>query len=439
MATTSPTRITVSTTLPLVDNNLPTIHSDRLILRSLLISDLEELHTLRSQPETMALSPMGKPDQNINETLIELQRLQPPYPGSHVYFGIFLKKEDNREGQLIGEGGVHKFASTLTGWPEFRFIFKKEHWHLKYETEFTTTFMKFWWSLLRVKANILAVPNPPFAQPQGADTLEAKEQVYAYTRLGVAYQLDTWIAHNTLQTIGFDKKAYKDLLNKNFDHWLLTKDLFLKDLVFTTRPHPFAGNRPKPITTNRLILRPLLTWDFEAYHSLRKDPEVIHLLKGGEGKPDENKSETESETRKVLEDQQPGSPLEDQFCFGIFLKKSDNHEGELIGEVGVAIYSNSWPSIYYYSKKKHWGKGYASEFLPPFISFWWSLPRMDTYLRLDGYPSVRPDNEDKETEQLEGSTHVKNTRSQKVLKKAGFEKVEVSEDTINWRYISHKK
>ena len=72
---------------------------------------------------------------------------------------------------------------------------------------------------------------------------------------GVAYQLDTWIAPNTLQTIGFDKKAYQDLWNQNFDHWLLRKDLFLKDLVL-----PHAHN---PLRVTDLILLPPIASSFD--------------------------------------------------------------------------------------------------------------------------------------------------------------------------------
>ena len=141
-----------------------------------------------------------------------------------------------------------------------------------------------------------------------------------------------------------------------------------------------------------------------------------------------------SETLKHLEYLQSYSQVTH---LGIFLKKSDDNKGELIGEVGVNIFSNEWPSIYYYLKKKHWGKGYASEFVPSFISFWWSLPRMTTHLNLMNHPGRGfPD---KVTEQLTGTVHVENTRSQKVLKKAGFELLEVSESFTDWRYISPKK
>lgn len=106
--------VEVSTTLPLVDDNLPTIPTDRLILRPLLLTDLEAFQTIRSQPQAMAHSGRGRPDADLSETLAKLQRLQAPYHNSHVYFGIFLKKSDDSEGELIGDGGVHKFMSDET-------------------------------------------------------------------------------------------------------------------------------------------------------------------------------------------------------------------------------------------------------------------------------------------------------------------------------------
>lgn len=429
--TTLPIRITVSTTLPMVIKNLPTLHSDRLIIRPLSLSDLEEYHSLRSQPETMVYADTGKPDQNMNETQDKLLSLQPPYLGSHAYFGIFLKKEDNHEGQLIGEGGIHNLASTLTGWPEFRFIFKKEHWGLNYEVEFTITYLDFWWKQPRNKANILAIPTPGSANHQGPNTPEAKELVCAWTRQGIPYQHETWTHYNAMLRANFGSTK---VLDQNLKLFFLTKDLFYEDIVFTTRPCPLQGNLPEPIITDLFILRPLHLSDLEAYHSLRKDPEVMHLLRGRGGKPVDNKSETESETRKHLEGLQPEHPLSrDNYYFGVFLKKSDDTEGELIGEVGVLIFSNAWPTIYYYLKKNHWGKGYAPKFVSSFIPYWWSLPRMTTSIRLKNPPYS--DIQNKMTEELVTTAHVKNTRSQRVLEKAKFEYTGSKYEDTCWRMI----
>ena len=111
--------VTVSTTLPYVEDYiLESITTNHLIIRPLLLSDLEAYRTLRSQPEAMAHSGRGRPDANIEETKDKLQRLQLPYENRHVYFGIFLKNSDGSEGNLIGDGGVHKMISETSGWPE---------------------------------------------------------------------------------------------------------------------------------------------------------------------------------------------------------------------------------------------------------------------------------------------------------------------------------
>jgi RimJ/RimL family protein N-acetyltransferase len=105
----------VSTTLPLVGDNLPVLRSARLIIRPLLLSDINSYSTLRSQPEAMTSSSRGRPDLNIDETREKLFSLQAPYQDSHVYFGIFLQNEDGSEGDFIGDGGVHKYKNTDTG------------------------------------------------------------------------------------------------------------------------------------------------------------------------------------------------------------------------------------------------------------------------------------------------------------------------------------
>ena len=49
--------------------------------------------------------------------------------------------------------------------------------------------------------------------------------------------------------------------------------------------------------------------------------------------------------------------------FGIFLNNSDGREGELIGEVGVNIFSRGFPALFYILKKEYWGYGYGTEFI----------------------------------------------------------------------------
>lgn len=125
----------------------------------------------------MVHSGKKRPDADLNESLVKLKSLQAPYNNSHVYFGIFLKKSNSREGELIGDGGVHKFTSDRTGWPEFGYKFKREYWGYGYATEFARAFMQFWWSLPRTDARISVASCSLNLQ----DTPKVVEQVYAWT------------------------------------------------------------------------------------------------------------------------------------------------------------------------------------------------------------------------------------------------------------------
>ena len=187
--------VTISTTLPYVEDYiLEPITTDRLIIRPLLLSDIEVYRTLRSQPEAMAHSSRGRPDLDTSETLAYLQRLQPPYHNSHLYFGIFLKKSNGDEGDLIGDGGVHKFVSDQTGWPEFGYKLKKEYWGCGYATEFAKAFLEFWWSLPRTDARIQIAPSSVYPR----DTPRVVEQVYAWTTV------DNIASKRVLQKAGFE-------------------------------------------------------------------------------------------------------------------------------------------------------------------------------------------------------------------------------------------
>ncbi|ETS87717.1 hypothetical protein PFICI_01545 [Pestalotiopsis fici W106-1] len=169
--------VLVSTTLPQVDDDAllsavrrggkATFETERLRVRPLRASDLAALHAVRSQPEAMTSSHSGRPDASLAQTEAKLKRLGPPYRDSHVYFGIFLRQQrpilsegskvddedgeegKDAEGELIGDGGVHMFAGTDSGWPELGYKFKREHWRRGYATEFVTGFVRFWWALPR--------------------------------------------------------------------------------------------------------------------------------------------------------------------------------------------------------------------------------------------------------------------------------------------------
>ena len=197
--------IKVSTTLPVIEGNVPlSIISDRLIIRRLVLSDLEAHHSLRGQPEAMAHSRRGKPDANLEETLAHLKRMP------ETYFGIFLKNSNGTEGELIGDGGVHKFVSEKTGWPEFGYKFKKECWGKGYGTEFANAFMDFWLNLPRTDSHIAVASSSVIICE---DTSNVVELVCAWTTE------DNLASQNVLKKAGF--KSFKDMDN-GYVNWRKT-------------------------------------------------------------------------------------------------------------------------------------------------------------------------------------------------------------------------
>ena len=166
--------------------------------------------------------------------------------------------------------------SDQTGWPEFQCIIKNERWNLEYELEFAVTFFKFWWSLRRKKVEIPVVLDPEFADAQVADTNKVKELVYFCSILNRRESQTLGLRPDYL---GF-KRAYVGIFSTQFRHWILNQDLFLKDMISTKCPRPEKSKLSEPISTERLILRPLIPSDFQSFRSLREDPYVLHLLAG---------------------------------------------------------------------------------------------------------------------------------------------------------------
>ncbi|KAI0136744.1 GNAT domain-containing protein [Xylariales sp. AK1849] len=210
------TSITVLTTLPGVEDNiLQSFDTQRLMIRPLLHpTDLEAYRSIRSQPAAMTSSSTGLPDASMEQTELKLKHLQPPYCDSHVYFGIFLKNSDSTEGELIGDGGVHKFANTEAGWPEFGYKLKKEHWGLGYATEFVLAFMRYWWNELpRTPRLIRVIP----CSVAFGDTPEVAEQVCAWTKESNRR------SERVLEKVGFER--FQGLANE-MTNWRLTKELF---------------------------------------------------------------------------------------------------------------------------------------------------------------------------------------------------------------------
>jgi len=182
-------------------------------------------------------------------------------------------------------------------------------------------------------------------------------------------------------------------------------------------------------SSERLVFRPLMESDFEGYHLLVKQPEPM-IGYGLNAMP-------ETRTARLWFNQ-----LQDETRVGIFLKNSDEKEGELIGEGLVLKSDKQWPRVHYVFKNEHWGHGYATEFLNAFLSAWWDLPRENTTLFVE---EISLDSHEKQnaTERLCAEIKRENKANLKVVEKTGFTfcgevKNQNEEICAFWRIISPK-
>lgn len=150
--------VRVTTTLPAVP--YPQLHlrqpvkTERLLLRPHCESDLDALHVLRRQPEVMIRTMQGKPDADMDATKKNLSKRLPPHDESNYDFAICLADGDSEAGgEFIGIGGS-SYRKGQHGWPEVGYMLRKEAWGRGYGTEFVKAFMKIWWELPRVEAEI---------------------------------------------------------------------------------------------------------------------------------------------------------------------------------------------------------------------------------------------------------------------------------------------
>lgn len=152
-----PTPININTTQPLL---APSVYSkplisERLIIRTYVLTDLLNFYTLNSQPEPNVLGRLNREEYystDFNNTLKGFSQFLRPW-GTGLYYGIFTKKPDGQEDDYIGHisllGNVPAYTEN-TSWPSINYKLKKEYWGQGYATEAIKTFTSFWWSLPRV-------------------------------------------------------------------------------------------------------------------------------------------------------------------------------------------------------------------------------------------------------------------------------------------------
>nr|YP_009744348.1 hypothetical protein [Xylaria hypoxylon]QIE13212.1 hypothetical protein [Xylaria hypoxylon] len=165
-----------------------------------------------------------------------------------------------------------------------------------------------------------------------------------------------------------------------------------------------------PITTERLILRPLRPSDALAYSLSSRDAESNwnnHLWYGYTDVR-RAKSQIEFDIKGQMDDS--GVSL------GVFLKNIEGVEGELIGNLDGYRTSKFASGISYTIKKNFWSQRYGSEALEGWLQYFFSLPFRERELPLNYIDN----NKYNDTKLLEVTTFTFNERSENLLKKMGF-------------------
>lgn len=168
---------------------------------------------------------------------------------------------------------------------------------------------------------------------------------------------------------------------------------FSYSVTLPENPLPSLTERPH-IKTQRLVVRPLTEADLDAFHELRRLPE-LQLRSKIRGRPDKDISETKQVIDGLTQD------TDSHWYFGAFLQATN----ELIGEGGMpdcqhmVTSTSGWPEAEFFIKPAYWRQGYGTELFNAVMDSWWNLPRQRTRRQL--LPVLAPDKEPGE-EMLEG-------------------------------------
>lgn len=152
-------KVQILTTLPRRSEVSPGCLSaritDRLILRPLKMTDLQQFYTMRSEPDMSQAFGVFDSEEESKAHLCYLlgenddeeeDDSEDDDDGFLVMYGIFLKESDGKEGELIGQGGAEYDPG---GWPYIKYGLKKAHRGKGLGGEFMRAFLSLWWGFPR--------------------------------------------------------------------------------------------------------------------------------------------------------------------------------------------------------------------------------------------------------------------------------------------------
>ena len=118
----------------------------RLLLRPMTIEDVAEFHILRTQPEVMIRSSVGKVDADLTVTRAWLDRFVHPNDSKTCNFAI---EELSNPGVILGCVGTHTGEPPTLG-----YMLRKEYWKYGYATEALQGWLKAYWKTPRREVEV---------------------------------------------------------------------------------------------------------------------------------------------------------------------------------------------------------------------------------------------------------------------------------------------
>jgi RimJ/RimL family protein N-acetyltransferase len=399
MAATS--QIEIETTLPCLNHlPLPGLYSI-FFYRPFLPEDLQAYNSFSNKP--LMQSGQGNPHFEMSNTQDRFQRILESSFTQGIHLAFFFKRKDQNEYELIAEGGVYMAKSS---WPSLYWtqldleINERRTWN----RIIPRCIEQFWWSIPRKIATLRVDVDSLLKDTQGR---QSSMELLCFH--GVPYE-----------NLGYIFEEYKE------SHWRSWSNLVVKTTI------PSIENISNLTTSsNRLILRQLTLEDAEALYSVQKQEKAMRSL--GWINPDPDLATTRDDLARKLS---PSPHHYFQISLGIFLKE-DNKEQEMIGYIDVSLpVIEGWPYISYVLKEEYWGKKYGTEFLHTFITFWSSLPRKQTLLRINPRRlDLQP--VDEATERIFARVRLNNLGSRGILRNNGFKEIplRIDEGYSHWVFM----
>lgn len=235
----------VSTTVPHIEE-LERISRDLrfFIIRPLSSSDLEAYHSLWKQPMLHLNQDDADLHTDLSQTQDRLNRITKTLPSHGMHYVIF-KNEDGREGKLMGEGGIKILESS---WPSLYYTFRNDAESRKWINLFVNSLSDHWDSFPRKEKEIrvysFSIPLDFRKTPRPVELLctetRSDDQDNEKYLLGLRYEF--------CGTLPNGRKYWRRLPK-------VTVSTFLPKVenLSTCR-----------VSSERLILRPLLISDLEA-------------------------------------------------------------------------------------------------------------------------------------------------------------------------------